>query len=85
MRNSSTLDSVCNDATFLGNRPATTLDLVGPDKKTLREKFIIGEPHACAAGGAEEMKRRGFVGIYQKEPRVIYRIPGSNHLIIKTW
>lgn len=52
---------------FLGNRLASSLDLVGLDRKTLRQKYDIGEPFDCPLGNAEEMKRRGFVGIYLKE------------------
>ncbi len=68
-------DSPCNDATFVGNRLATSLDLLGPDKKSLRQKFLIGEPGDCAAGSTEEMKRRGYVGIYEREREVRFRIP----------
>jgi hypothetical protein len=77
--------SVCNAATYVGNRPASTLDIVGPDKRTLREKYIIGDPQACPAASAEEMKRRGFVGIYQREPVMTFRLPHSNMRVIKTW
>ena len=61
-------DTLCNEATFVGNRSSSCLDLVGPDKKTIREKYIVGEPHDCPMGNAAEMKRRGFVGIYLKNP-----------------
>lgn len=74
-----------DEATFVGNRLASSLDLVGPDKKTLRQKFLIGEPRGCAAGSAEEMKRRGYVGIYLKERVVTFRLPQSNFLVQKTW
>ena len=60
---------VFDEATFVGNRLATCLDLIGPDKKTLREKYHVGEPRDCPFGTAEEMKRRGFVGIYEKQAR----------------
>ena len=63
---------------FVGNRPQSTLDLVGPDKKSLREKYRIGPPQACPAGSVEEMKRRGFVGIYQKSPTRIFRVLGTD-------
>lgn len=62
---------------FVGNRRASTLDLVGPDGKTLRQKYVIGEPHPCAAGSAEDMKQRGFVGVYAKQTGTLYRLPGS--------
>jgi hypothetical protein len=78
-------ESACNEATFVGNRLATCLDLVGPDKKTLRQKFLVGEPRGCAAGTAEEMKKRGYVGIYQKEREIRFRLPNSNLIIQKTW
>lgn len=80
-----TLETKCNASTFIGNRSASSLDLVGPDKKTLREKYYIGEPHDCPAGSADEMKRRGFVGIYLKEPVTFYRLPNSNRIVPKTW
>ena len=64
-----TQNSVCDQSTFVGNRRATTLDLVGPDMKTLREKYFIGDPCDCVMGSAEQMKRMGFVGIYEKEPQ----------------
>ena len=47
--------------------------LTGPDSKTLREKYLVGDPPDCPLGTAEEMKRRGYVGIYEKEQR--HRIP----------
>jgi hypothetical protein len=58
---------VCKETNFVGNRLATSLDLMGPDKRTLREKYLIGDPRDCPVGSAEEMKRRGYVGIYEKE------------------
>lgn len=70
---------------FVGNRSVRSLDLVGPDKKTLRQKYYIGEPHACPMGSAEEMKRRGFVGIYRKEPTALLRLPNSGKIVQKTW
>lgn len=57
-------------ATFVGNRPASCLDLrggAGTGGRTLRQRFAIGDPRECPAGTAEEMKRRGYVGIYMKE------------------
>lgn len=78
-------DVLCSPATFVGNRPAHALDWVGPDKKTLRQKYLIGEPCSCPSGTAEEMKRRGFVGIYLKAPGVFYRLPNSGQIIQKTW
>jgi hypothetical protein len=75
----------CTDSTFVGNRSTNCLDLVGPDKKTLREKYFIGEPHDCPLGSADEMKRRGFVGIYLKNPVVRLRLPNSNIFVQKTW
>lgn len=67
----------CREDTFVGNRRASSLDLVGPDKLTLREKYLIGEPRDCAYGSAEEMRREGYVGIYQKSPVILYRLPGT--------
>jgi len=55
-------------AAFVGNRHISSLDLVGPDRKTLRDKYRVGEPQDCDAGTAEEMKRRGYVGIYSRSP-----------------
>jgi hypothetical protein len=81
MNKTTTLD----ESTFVGNRLASCLDLVGPDKKTLRQKFLIGEPRRCAAGSSEEMKKRGYVGIYQKERSVTFRIPHTNLLLQKAW
>lgn len=75
----------CDESTFVGNRLAGCLDLLGPDKKSLRQKFIIGEPRACAAGSAEEMKRRGYVGIYQKERTVTFRIPHTSLVLQRSW
>jgi hypothetical protein len=63
---------------FVGNRRASSLDLVGPDKTTLREKYLIGEPRDCPHGSAEEMKRAGYVGIYRKSGAITYRLPGTN-------
>lgn len=63
---------------FVGNRPASTLDLVGPDGRTLREQYRIGEPRDCEFGNAEQMKRLGFVGIYRSSKAVTYRLPGTN-------
>jgi hypothetical protein len=80
-----TQDTKCNASTFVGNRASTCLDLVGPDKKTLREKYYVGEPHDCPMGTAEEMKRRGYVGIYLKEPVTFFRLPNSNRIVPKTW
>jgi hypothetical protein len=77
--------SLCNAANYVGNRPSNSLDLVGPDKKTLREKYLIGEPRDCPVGTAEEMKARGFVGIYRKEVAKFYRLPNSNRVVPKTW
>jgi hypothetical protein len=74
-----------DESTFVGNRLASCLDLVGPDKKTLRQKFLVGEPRACAAGSAEEMKRRGYVGIYQKERTVTFRLPQTRFVMQKSW
>ena len=76
---------LCSDATFVGNRSVNCLDLVGPDKKTIREKYIIGEPHDCPMGKADDMKRRGFVGIYLKSTAVRLRLPHSNLVVAKTW
>ncbi|MEO6181707.1 MAG: hypothetical protein ABIP71_01100 [Verrucomicrobiota bacterium] len=78
-------ESTCSEANFVGNRLAGCLNLIGPDGKSLRQKFLIGEPSACAAGSAEEMKKRGYVGIYQKERTMTFRLPHSNMVIQKTW
>jgi hypothetical protein len=78
-------NSLCNDATFVGNRSVNCLDIVGPDKRTIREKYIIGEPHDCPMGTSNEMKKRGYVGIYLKTPTLKFRIPNSNVVIKKTW
>jgi hypothetical protein len=74
-----------NAPVFVGNRSVRCLDLVGPDKKTIRQKYLIGEPHSCPMGTAEEMKRRGFVGIYLREPAVLFRLPDSGKIVQKTW
>ena len=63
---------------FIGNRRESTLDLVGPDKKTLREKYFIGDPQDCAVGTAEQMKRQGFVGIYHRTQDRVYYLPGTS-------
>ena len=76
---------LCTDSTFVGNRSVNCLDIRGPDRRTIREKYLIGEPHDCPMGSADEMKRRGFVGIYVKNPVVRLRIPHSNVVIQKTW
>ena len=60
---------------FVGNRLASTLDLVGPDGMTLRQKYLIGDPQACQAGSAVEMKRRGYVGAYSRRIEVYFRKP----------
>jgi hypothetical protein len=76
---------LCSEATFVGNRSVRCLDLVGPDKRTLRDKYLIGDPHDCPLGTADEMKRKGFVGIYLRHPLVRFRLPNSNLVIQKTW
>ena len=76
---------LCNDSTFVGNRSVGCLDLVGPDQRTIREKYLIGEPHDCPLGKAEEMKRRGYVGIYLKNTPIKFRLPNSSLVIQKTW
>ena len=83
--NKSGTDSLCTAATYVGNRPANTLDLVGPDRKTLREKYLVGEPRDCPIGTATQMKARGFVGIYLKEPVTYYRLPNSDRIVLKSW
>jgi hypothetical protein len=75
----------CSAASYIGNRPSSCLDLVGPDKKTLREKYFIGDPHDCPSGTAAEMKARGFVGIYSREQATFFRLPKSNRRVPKTW
>jgi hypothetical protein len=80
-----TENTLCNDATFVGNRSLRCLDLPGPDRRTIREKYIIGEPHDCPIGSADEMKKRGYVGIYLKNPVVKLRLPHSNFVIQKSW
>jgi hypothetical protein len=79
------IDTLRTPATFIGNRPAHVLDLVGPDRKSLRQKYLIGEPCSCPSGTAEEMKRRGYVGIYLKTPAQLFRLPHSGKIIQKTW
>ncbi len=73
----------CNAANYIGNRLATSLELMGPDKKKLRDKYHIGEPRDCAAGSSVEMKRRGYVGIYEKESRIRMSLPKFNFLLAK--
>ena len=80
-----TENSPCNDANYIGNRSIRSLDLLGPDKKTLREKYLIGEPRDCPMGTADEMKRRGFVGIYMKEPANFFRLRGTGLIVSKAW
>ncbi len=80
-----TNDSTCTESNFVGNRLAGCLNLIGPDGKSLQQKFLIGEPRSCAAGSAEQMKQRGYVGIYQKERITKFRLPNSNLTIQKTW
>jgi hypothetical protein len=65
-------DTLCDETNYVGNRLASSLDLPGPDHKTLREKYLIGEPRDCPIGKAAEMKRRGFVGIYEKDPNPFF-------------
>ena len=62
---------------FMGNRLASALDLVGPDQRTLRQKYIVAEPRDCPAGTAEEMRRRGFVGIYARGRHLLFRLPNG--------
>lgn len=78
-------DTLSIPATFVGNRPQHVLDMVGPDKKTLRQKYLIGDPCACHCGSAEEMKRRGYVGIYLPKTAMLYRLPCSGKIIQKSW
>ncbi len=78
-------NSACNDATFVGNRAVTCLDIPGPDQKTLREKYLVGDPHDCAVGNSEEMKKRGYVAIYLKNPTIRSRLPNSKIIVQKTW
>ena len=73
----------CTAANYVGNRSARCLDLVGPDKRTIRDKYLIGEPCDCPIGTAEEMKARGYVGIYLREPVTFYRLPNSNRIVPK--
>ena len=75
----------CNSETFVGNRSRNSLDLVGPDKRTLREKYVIGEPHDCPVGTSDQMRALGFVGIYAREVATFYRLPNSNRIVPKTW
>jgi len=65
---------------FVGNRLATALDLIGPDKKTLRDKYLVGEPQDCPIGSAAEMKKKGFVGIYQRASEFVLRLPTNRFL-----
>jgi|GEM_PF-3142411 len=78
-------ESPCSAANYIGNRSIRSLDLVGPDHKTLRQKYLIGEPRDCPMGAAEEMKQRGFVGIYLKEPANFFRLPKTGFIVQKTW
>jgi hypothetical protein len=80
-----TQECLCSDATFVGNRSVRCLDLVGPDKKTIREKYIIGDPHDCPLGTADQMKERGYVGIYLKNPVIRLRLPNSDFIVQKSW
>ena len=73
----------CTELNFIGNRLASCLDLVGPDKKTIREKNLVGDPRDCPFGSSEEMKRRGFVGIYEKQPRHKISAPKLSFLLKK--
>lgn len=75
----------CTASNYVGNRSGRCLDLIGPDKKTLREKYLIGEPRDCPMGTAAQMKAQGYVGIYLKEPVTFYRLPNSNRIVLKTW
>ena len=63
---------------FIGNRLETSLDLLGPDRKTLRQKYVIGDPRDCPAGTAKEMKARGYIGLYKRDAVVEFRIPNTN-------
>lgn len=78
------IELLCTAATYVGNRSIQCLDLRGPDQKTLREKYLIGEPRDCPFGTSAEMKRRGFVGIYLKEPSALFRLPRSGRLVFKS-
>ncbi len=78
-------DALRIPATFVGNRPRHVLDLVGPDKKTLRQKYVVGDPCACPVGTVEEMKRRGYVGVYLQNTAMLYRLPSSGKIIQKSW
>ena len=51
---------------------------MGADGKTLRQKYVIGHPQDCPAAKADEMKRRGYVGIYTKTAVSVFRLPNSN-------
>jgi hypothetical protein len=51
---------------FLGNRPASALDLIGPDGLSLRRKYLIGDPRDCPFAPADVMKKNGYVGIYRR-------------------
>ena len=75
----------CTASNYVGNRSERCLDLVGPDKRTIREKYLIGEPRDCPFGSAAEMTARGYVGIYLREPVAFFRLPNSNRIIPKTW
>ena len=68
----------CAPPYFLGNRRASSLDLIGADGKTLRQKYIIGHPQNCSVANADEMKRRGYVGIYAKNAVSVFRLPNSS-------
>jgi hypothetical protein len=71
-------EPICNESNFIGNRRETCLDLVGYDGKTLREKFLVGDPRDCHVGSAAEMKQEGFVGIYSKPLKFSKAVPRTN-------
>ena len=62
---------------FVGNRLQRALDLCGSDGRTLRQKYIIGDPMECPAGTAMEMKRLGYVGLYSRSNLLVYTLPNT--------
>jgi len=52
----------------VGNRHAHALDFLDKGLRTVRDNYWIGEPRDSELGTAEELKKRGFVGLYQKYP-----------------
>src|SRR5262245_32989203 len=62
---------------FLGNRPLSALDLVGPDKRTLWEKYLIGEPQDCPAGTPAQWSDGDLSGFIARSRRVFSNYAAS--------